>query len=109
MPLAAPPAVDLTTVVQTLYSCPAGTSVIAEANVSNVNASNPVTVTLAWTDANGAPANVSKNLVFTDIAAKDAIAPKRKVLMPGDTLTGLASANGYATVSIDIVHSEPVA
>lgn len=107
MPLAAPPAIDLTTVVQTLYTCPAGTRVIAETSVSNVNASNPVTVTMAWTDASAA--GVSKNLALTDIAAKDAIAPKRKVLEAGDTLTGLASANGYATASIDIVYSEPVA
>jgi len=106
--LAAPPAVDLTTAVQTLYTCPNGFRVIAEANVSNKDASNPVTVTLAWTDVNGTPANVSKNLVFTDIAAKDAIAPKRKVLEPGDTITGQASANGYAVASIDITHSEPV-
>lgn len=108
MPLAAPAAVDLTMARQTLYTCPAGTRVIAEANVANrTTTANPVTVTLDWTDASAA--NAQKTLAVVEIAAKDAVAPKRKVLEAGDTIGGQASANDYATVTIDIVHSEPVA
>lgn len=107
MAILAPAAVALTTGSLPLYACPAGVRQIVEVIVVNVNASNPATATLNWTD--NSAANASATFVFTDVAAKDSIMSPRKVLEPSDTLTGLASAVGYLIAHVNVVYEEPIA
>lgn len=106
MAISAPGGTDLNTAFQTIYTCPPGLRVVVELNIANFHPSLPVNVLLYWTDASAG--GVIKTLLNIDIAAKDAIVPKRKVLEPGDALNCTASANFQATVSVDIVHTEPV-
>lgn len=107
MAIAAPPAVALTTTLATLHTVPASVRQIVEVVAVNVNASTLATLTLNWTDANAA--NVSAPLVFTDVAAKDTVISPRKTLEAGDKITGLASANGFITASVNVVYEEPSA
>lgn len=91
----------LTTSGVTVYTCPDGTTaIVLSCQASNVDGTNSADVTARWTDASNS--NVVTNWAKTVAVPADtsiSVITGKPVLEAGDTIVGLASADGDLELS----------
>jgi hypothetical protein len=91
----------LTTTMDTIYTAPAGGARISLIQIANIDGTNPVDVSVQWTD-------YSDNNAITSLCSSSTVKPKDALsavagvlyLEEGDTIEAAASANGDAAISV---------
>lgn len=93
----------LTTGGGTAYTCPAGkAAVVTRFHVANIDGSASVNVTVSWTDDSNSDA-VTALCSGAAVIAGDALNVACKIVLEeGDTITGSASADGDAILTLAI-------
>ncbi len=100
-----PVSLDLTTALQTAYTCPANTiALVLAAQVANTDGTVDVDTTSQWLDASAAnkATRLAKVLTVPPGAAANHIA-KILILEPGDAIQIVASANNAAQATLSVV------
>lgn len=97
----------LTTSAATIYTCPASTvAIVLLCQAANIDGTNAADVTISWTDASDS--NAETRLASTISVPADAALScldGKLVLEAGDTLKGLASADGDLAVTVSVMES----
>jgi hypothetical protein len=85
------------------YTCPAATiAIVLHLQVANVDGTNSADVSVHWTDDNGTPADTITRLCRTiPVPANTSLSvlTGKLVLEAGDTIVGVASADGDLELS----------
>ena len=92
---------DLTTGGVTVYTCPAATTaIVLHCQVANVDGTNSADVTVRWTDDSNSDAVTRlANTVAVPADTSLSVLTGKLVLEAGDTIVGVASADGDLELS----------
>lgn len=93
-----------TTAGTAVYTAPAGGAKVTMIQVANVHATNPVDVTVQWTDSSGSNA-VTRLCLNATIDRSDALSVQAGglILEQGDSIQALASVASSAEITIGLV------
>ena len=85
----------------TVYTCPAATiAIVLHLQVANVDGTNSADVTVRWTDSsNSATVTRLANVVTVPAKTSLSVLTGKLVLEAGDTIAGVASADGDLELS----------
>ncbi|MGQ9370521.1 hypothetical protein [Azospirillum sp. A39] len=94
----------LGTAAADVYTAPAGGAKVTMMQVANIDGTNPVAVTVQWTDSS-AGGTVTRLCYQADVAAKDSLSVQAGglILESGDKIQALASAAGDAEITVCVL------
>lgn len=96
---------QLTTSAAAIYTCPsATTAIVLTAQIANIDGTNEADVSLSWIDSSDSNAETYLlKVVPVPAGASLGGLSNKLVLETGDSLKGLASANGDLSVTLSIL------